>query len=242
MKGMGNDLVREARRRTGLTREDLAAFAGTTVRAIAELEEGRDSPRFDDVIRYLRLMHLDLDLMLVDRDEQDWAQTLPLLSLTPGQRFERHERWVASVLRIRNAAGLAEPLQPLPTQDLLTALAASGAPFILIDGYASVLHGSPFMSLGLDLAVPSDSRIAVSLSETLAERTWCDRVHLCPDAFRECRRDAQKMELAGLTVGVASLADVIRMKQIANRPLDQRVLPTLREILASRNPRNRTEG
>jgi hypothetical protein len=143
---------------------------------------------------------------------------------------------------MRNAASLAEPLQPLPTEGLLTVLAASGAPFILIDGYASVLRGSPFMSLGLDLAVPSDSRIAGSLTEALAERSGCDRVHMRPDAFPECRQDAQTMELAGLTVSVASLADVIRMKQIANEPLDQRVLPTLREILASRNPRNRRDG
>ena len=34
--------------------------------------------------------------------------------------------------------------------------------------------------------------------------------------------------------GIASLADIIRSKQAANRPKDQRVLPTLREILARR--------
>ncbi len=33
---------------------------------------------------------------------------------------------------------------------------------------------------------------------------------------------------------VASLADIIRSKQAANRPKDQRVLPVLREILAAR--------
>ena len=43
----------------------------------------------------------------------------------------------------------------------------------------------------------------------------------------------------GLVVPVASLADVIRSKQAANRAKDQRVLPTLREILASRFDRPR---
>ena len=33
-------------------------------------------------------------------------------------------------------------------------------------------------------------------------------------------------------VEIASLGDVIRSKQAANRPKDQRVLPTLRELLA----------
>ena len=45
---------------------------------------------------------------------------------------------------------------------------------------------------------------------------------------------ASPVTVFGLVVPVASLADVIRSKQAANRPKDQRVLPTLREILASR--------
>jgi predicted nucleotidyltransferase len=52
-------------------------------------------------------------------------------------------------------------------------------------------------------------------------------------------RDAAADRIHGVQVRVASLADIIRSKQAANRPKDQRVLPTLREILASRNPRNR---
>lgn len=47
-------------------------------------------------------------------------------------------------------------------------------------------------------------------------------------------RDAVEETLFGVGVRVASLADVIRSKQAANRPKDQRVLPTLREILARR--------
>ena len=57
--------------------------------------------------------------------------------------------------------------------------------------------------------------------------------------FADLNREAIEMTIAGVVVRVASLADVIRSKQAANRPKDQRVLPTLREILASRNPRNR---
>ena len=38
-----------------------------------------------------------------------------------------------------------------------------------------------------------------------------------------------------IQVRVASLADVIRSKQAANRPKDQRVLPVLRDILANRD-------
>jgi hypothetical protein len=52
--------------------------------------------------------------------------------------------------------------------------------------------------------------------------------------YRDLRRDAAEAELYGVTVRIASLSDVIRSKQAANRPKDQRVLPTLREILAQR--------
>jgi len=60
--------------------------------------------------------------------------------------------------------------------------------------------------------------------------------------YDDLKRDAISGDIHGVEVRVASLADIIRSKQAANRPKDQRVLPTLREILASRNPRNRTEG
>jgi hypothetical protein len=50
--------------------------------------------------------------------------------------------------------------------------------------------------------------------------------------YSDLRRDASDAQLYGVTVQIASLADVIRSKQAANRPKDQRVLPTLREILA----------
>lgn len=50
--------------------------------------------------------------------------------------------------------------------------------------------------------------------------------------YSDLKRAAATAELYGVGVRVASLADVIRSKQAANRPKDQRVLPTLRAILA----------
>ena len=52
--------------------------------------------------------------------------------------------------------------------------------------------------------------------------------------FVDLDRSAEPVEFGGVVVRVASLADVIRSKQAANRPKDQRVLPTLRELLARR--------
>ena len=50
--------------------------------------------------------------------------------------------------------------------------------------------------------------------------------------FDDLRRDAAETELAaGLSVLVASLRDVIRMKEASNRPKDQAQLPALRQTL-----------
>lgn len=57
--------------------------------------------------------------------------------------------------------------------------------------------------------------------------------------YPDLRRDAVSADLYDVTVQIASLADVIRSKQAANRPKDQRVLPTLREILARRRDGDR---
>jgi hypothetical protein len=52
--------------------------------------------------------------------------------------------------------------------------------------------------------------------------------------FADLITDARDTTAFGLVLPIASLADVVRSKQAANRPKDQRVLPVLREILASR--------
>ncbi|MGH8894706.1 MAG: hypothetical protein ACRDWY_15600 [Actinomycetes bacterium] len=52
--------------------------------------------------------------------------------------------------------------------------------------------------------------------------------------YSDLVRDAGEATIGGVVVTVASLADVIRSKQAANRNKDLRVLPVLREILARR--------
>ena len=49
--------------------------------------------------------------------------------------------------------------------------------------------------------------------------------------FDDLARRAVAMTLHGSIVGVAALEDVIRSKEAANRPKDQRALPLLRQLL-----------
>jgi predicted nucleotidyltransferase len=49
--------------------------------------------------------------------------------------------------------------------------------------------------------------------------------------YKDLSRDAVHLEIDGLEVDVASLADIIRTKEFANRDKDRAQLPTLRRLL-----------
>ncbi len=53
--------------------------------------------------------------------------------------------------------------------------------------------------------------------------------------FNDLRRDAVSLDAEGVTLLVASLADVIRSKAAADRDKDRRALPRLRALLARRH-------
>ena len=52
--------------------------------------------------------------------------------------------------------------------------------------------------------------------------------------YDDLARDAVAMRVRGVSVSVASLADVIRSKEAAGRPRDRAALPALRELLGRR--------
>lgn len=87
---------------------------------------------------------------------------------------------------------------------------------------------------GLPFAHDGESLGAVSVWNLTTQYGDLD-VSMTPSGtqgFRDLDRDARSMTVGGVAIRVASLADVIRSKQAANRPKDQRALPVLREILA----------
>jgi hypothetical protein len=49
--------------------------------------------------------------------------------------------------------------------------------------------------------------------------------------FADLAGNATEMTIGGHPVAVASLEDIIRSKEAANRPKDQRTLPVLRQLL-----------
>jgi transcriptional regulator with XRE-family HTH domain len=88
----GGDLIREARRRAGLTQTELALRAGTAQPAIARWESGRTAVSLDDVRRLVRLCGFELELSLVARDDSDLAQASRLAELSGQQRLAAGRR------------------------------------------------------------------------------------------------------------------------------------------------------
>jgi transcriptional regulator with XRE-family HTH domain len=101
MGTLGNDLVRKARKRAGLTQTDLAARAGMSRSAISRLESGRPDVSLNDVIHLVRLCGLDLEVAIVPYDEIDMAQAERLAGLTGPRRIQRHMRLARQMRRRR---------------------------------------------------------------------------------------------------------------------------------------------
>ncbi|HET6937430.1 MAG TPA: hypothetical protein VFI19_02445 [Nocardioides sp.] len=90
---------------------------------------------------------------------------------------------------------------------------------------------------GLPFDHDGESLGAAGVWNLVTPHGWID-ISIRPsgtNGFQDLIANAVDLEVMGVSVRVASLADVIRSKQAANRDKDQRVLPTLREILATRD-------
>lgn len=101
--GYGGQLIREARRRAGLTQAELAGLAGTAQPAIARWESGRTAVSLDDVVRLIRLCGLDIEFSLVEKDDSDAAQAARLAGLSGQQRLDRHARVRRQLTALRTA-------------------------------------------------------------------------------------------------------------------------------------------
>ena len=89
MKGGG--LVREARRRVGLTQVELAGRVGTTQSAIARLERGRTEPSLERVGELLSACGLDLNVQLTPADDSDWSVARTNLALDVDARVRHNQ-------------------------------------------------------------------------------------------------------------------------------------------------------
>jgi transcriptional regulator with XRE-family HTH domain len=87
----GGELVREARRRAGLSQGELAARVGTTQSAIARLERRRTHPSLRRVRELLKACGIELDVRLVPIDDSDWSVASSNLALDVDGRVRQHQ-------------------------------------------------------------------------------------------------------------------------------------------------------
>ena len=86
----GGTIIREARRRAGLTQAELAGRLGTTQSAVARLERGTTEPSFERVDAAVRACGLELAPHIRPADDADWSVASGNLELTVDQRVRRH--------------------------------------------------------------------------------------------------------------------------------------------------------
>jgi transcriptional regulator with XRE-family HTH domain len=96
-------LIREARRRAGLSQRELADRVGTTQSAIARWETGRSAPSLASLERLVRACGLELRLGLAEPDPSEASLIERNLALDPEARLDQLTRTVA-FLRAGRAA------------------------------------------------------------------------------------------------------------------------------------------
>ena len=82
-------LVREARRRAGLSQRTLASRAGVSQPLVARIERGAVDASFERLQQLVRACGFDLEIHVVPLDEDAWTLAEEGVSLTPEQRLDR---------------------------------------------------------------------------------------------------------------------------------------------------------
>lgn len=100
-------LIREARRRAGLTQKQLAERLHTAQPAIARWEGDVASPSFETLLRAVRACGFDLRISLEERDDHDLGLALSNLRLTPEERIDQMLMGLRFADELRDAASNA---------------------------------------------------------------------------------------------------------------------------------------
>jgi hypothetical protein len=128
---------------------------------------------------------------------------------------------------------------PYPTYDVDIVPASDPGNLARLSGALSELNArvrAEGVEGGLPFSHDADSLAAVAVWNLVTDHGALDLSFLPSgtDGFSDLKREAVETPTFGVVVRLASLGDVIRSKQAANRPKDQIVLPSLREILSRR--------
>ena len=249
-------VVREARRRVGLTQRELGRRTGVPQPSIARIEAGRTIPRVDTLERLLRgcgeglyvdaLRAVGIDRTLI----ASWRR------LTPAQRLR--------VAEDRPSYGGRQGARRWRPEDALEHLRSFEVRFVVIGAVAAELLGAPVVTFDTDVCYSREAgnleRLAGALQACHAAlraapeevptpidlRRLRSSLNLTLDTdfgpldllaepagvggFDELIRNAVTRRLGSVEVLVASLSDLIRMKRAAGRRKDLMMLEDLEAL------------
>lgn len=180
------EILRDARRRHGVSQAQLAIRAGTRQSAISRIESGRVSPTFETLRILLDLLGENLTI------GSEWPDTgidLTInegnLRLSPSNRVDRGLGFADMVRRNRGGGNPSAALKAhmartnlgdgLELHPLLGALIRNGVDFVVVGGVAGWVHGSSYPTYDLDIAYARArgnlERLAAALKAVKAR--WC---------------------------------------------------------------------
>ena len=99
----GNHLVREARKRAGISQAELARRAGTTQSVISRLERGVTAPSMRTLSELVRACGFDLQVRLLPADDHNWAIVQQNLRVSPTERLRQVTRTVEFIQEARKS-------------------------------------------------------------------------------------------------------------------------------------------
>jgi transcriptional regulator with XRE-family HTH domain len=199
------DVIVIARRRAGLTQQQLARRLGVPQATVARWESGTTEPKFVAVQQAVGACGLDLTLGFANADEGSWNSLIyEQLLRTPAERVRKLSRG------------------GLDRVETLKLVGASGARAIVVGETAGALHSWPLVldgPGGIDLLVHGDDRKRVE--DVLAPTSHRERVHLLDRlsgawGYADLARNAVAIEVEEFEVQVAALVDLLRIAHSEN--------------------------
>jgi transcriptional regulator with XRE-family HTH domain len=244
-------LLREARRRAGLSQAELGERVGRPQTQIARWERGAVLPSLETLRGLVRACSLELTLGLAARDDSYARDSAERLALSPPARLAHSLQAANAVRALSRSAGRGQPaFDPLPA---LAALEDARVGFVLIGSLAAALRGSPLVPLDARIAiVPADGeqpldRIEGALAQLGATRSDAEGRWRLPElraelaaiprppgtsGWLDLRRDATPVSAGrGACPLVASLADLVRVAEASPDPDEHAQVVALRTTL-----------
>jgi transcriptional regulator with XRE-family HTH domain len=101
------EVVRDARRRAGISQRELAIRAGTSQAAVSFTESGRREPSFESFVALMASLgwRPELSLVPLAEPDSDPRQLQAQAALTPSERLERGVAWSRLAASIRPVGG-----------------------------------------------------------------------------------------------------------------------------------------